>query len=94
MAPLNRSDLKPGDTVTMAGTSTGPTGRYATRTPCCSRRVFIAATDAHYMERQPRFTVTRYCAGCGWPYEVHVVGLWALGALFTVKSPPRPTTKN
>jgi len=89
MAPLRAVDLKVGDIVTMAGNAYGPTGRYATRTPCCSRRVFIDARDVSYMERRPRYTVTRQCAGCGWPYEVHVVGSWALGAIFTVKQPPR-----
>ena len=93
-APPEAYLLRVGDTVTMAGNAYGPTGRYATRTPCCSRRVFINAKDVRYMETHPRYTVTRYCVGCQWPYEVHVVGSWALGAIFTVMPPPRSYTKH
>lgn len=92
-APARPADLKAGDTVTMAGATVGRTQRYQTRTPCCSRQVFVSRTDVAFMEKAPRYTVTRYCSGCDWPYEVHVSSPSAFGATFTVCPPPRHYTR-
>jgi hypothetical protein len=87
--PTRAADLRPKDTVDVSGTTTGPSGRFATNTPCCGSRVFIHATDVAYMERRPSYTVTRTCTGCDWPYFVRVASPLADHATFTVCQPPR-----
>lgn len=92
--PQSPRDLRVGDTVSVFGAAS-PTGKHwTTVTPCCARRVIVKRDDISYMARREDYAVTRYCAGCGWPYEVRVPLMSAPSATFTVRPAPRHYTKH
>ena len=93
--PLRLSDLHTGDTVTMDGApAASGSANYRTTTPCCGRAVLIKREDIAFMAKSTTYSVTRYCRGCDWPYDIRVPALSAPTATFTVRPAPRHYTKH